>query len=102
MLILTGRNGSRIEQLRVDHPDHASRIVTALGDMTDTDYLDNILVNIDFGDKLDALILNHGTLGSCRRINNSDSSDWLKTFQINLFSNVTLVWQNSKDLSTSL
>lgn len=41
--------------------------------------------------RLDALIVNHGTLGEVQRVANSSTDGWRKTFDVNFFSVVDIV-----------
>ena len=42
---------------------------------------------------LDSLVLNAGTLDPVARLENSTSSSWKECFNVNIFSNISLVWQ---------
>lgn len=59
--------------------------------MSDLDYVRAIVDGVQLDGKLDGLILNHGTLGSCQRIGQVEGDEWEKTFRINVTSLVVLV-----------
>lgn len=88
LLVLTGRKEEVLNDLRSKHPD---RVVTSAGDMSDLDYVRAIINGVQLDGKLDGLILNHGTLGSCQRIGDVEADEWEKTFRINVTSLVVLV-----------
>lgn len=88
LLVLTGRNEEVLNDLRSKNPD---RVVTSAGDMSDLDYVRAIIDGVQLDGKLDGLILNHGTLGSCQRIGEVEADEWEKTFRINVTSLVVLV-----------
>lgn len=68
--------------------------------MDDLAYVKNILSDVELDGKLDGLVLNHGTLGTCVRIAEMDVEDWERTFRINVSSCVALVSSNIKSKST--
>lgn len=84
-----------LNDLKASYP---GRVVTSAGDMGDLDYVSSILQGVELGGRLDGLVLNHGTLGSCSRIANMEGEDWESTFRINVTSYVVLV--GSSSLST--
>jgi NADP-dependent 3-hydroxy acid dehydrogenase YdfG len=88
LLVLAGRNTDVLNDLEIKNP---GRVVTTAGDMSDLDYVKSILQSVQLDGKLDGLILNHGTLGSCQRIGDVEAEEWEKTFRINVTSLVVLV-----------
>lgn len=88
LLVLAGRNTDVLNDLKSKNPD---RVVTTAGDMSDLDYVKSILQSVQLDGKLDGLILNHGTLGSCQRICDVEADEWEKTFRINVTSLAVLV-----------
>lgn len=92
LLVLTGRNTQVLDGLQSKNPD---RVVTTAGDMSDLNYVKSILSSVQLDGKLDGLILNHGTLGSCQRICDVDAEDWENTFRINVTSLAVLVSPHS-------
>ncbi len=59
--------------------------------MSDLDYVKLVLQGLHLDGRLDGLILNHGTFGSCLRIKDIEVEDWESTFRINVSSCVALV-----------
>lgn len=88
LLILTGRKTDVLDDLRTRDPD---RVITKPGDVSDLEYVKAILRDVEIGGRLDGVILNHGTLGSCLRIGDMPVEDWETTFRINVSSCVALV-----------
>jgi NADP-dependent 3-hydroxy acid dehydrogenase YdfG len=90
LLILTGRKTDVLEDLEVKNPD---RVISRAGDMSDLDgYVKLVLQGLHLDGRLDGLILNHGTFGSCLRIKDTKvEEDWESTFRINVSSCVALV-----------
>ncbi|KAK5062680.1 hypothetical protein LTR84_004753 [Exophiala bonariae] len=88
LLVLAGRNNDVLIDLQTKNPD---RVVTTAGDMSDLDYVKSIISGLQLAGKLDGMILNHGTLGSCQRIGGVEAEDWEKTFRINVTSLVVLI-----------
>lgn len=92
LLILTGRNAKVLESLQSQYPD---RVVTRAGDMGDLAFVRSILPQVQLDGRLDGLILNHGTLGSCERIADvqvdGEDGGWESTFRVNVSSCVELV-----------
>ena len=77
-----------LNDFKTNYPD---QVVTSAGDMDDLDYVRSILSDIELDGRLDALILNHGTLGACLRIGDTGGDEWASTFRINVTSYVVLV-----------
>ncbi|KAK5197356.1 hypothetical protein LTR96_001056 [Exophiala xenobiotica] len=89
LLILTGRKTDVLEDLEAKNPD---RVISRAGDMSDLDgYVKLVLQGLHLDGRLDGLILNHGTFGSCLRIKDTKvEEDWESTFRINVSSCVAL------------
>ncbi|KAK7900497.1 hypothetical protein LTR67_002779 [Exophiala xenobiotica] len=90
LLILTGRKTDVLEDLEAKNPD---RVISRAGDMSDLDgYVKLVLQGLHLDGRLDGLILNHGTFGSCLRIKDTKvEEDWESTFRINVSSCVALI-----------
>ena len=88
LLILTGRKTDVLARLKLSNPH---RVITSSGDMADLKYVDGILRDLEIGGRLDGLVLNHGTLGSCSRIGQMENEEWEEVFRVNVTSCVTLV-----------
>ena len=88
LLVLAGRKTDVLHDLQSKNPD---RVVTSAGDMSDLNYVRSIIHDIELDGRLDGLILNHGTLGSCQRIKDTEAEEWEKAFRVNVTSSVVLV-----------
>ncbi|KIW55814.1 hypothetical protein, variant [Exophiala xenobiotica] len=88
LVILTGRKIDVLEDLEAKNPD---RVISRAGDMSDLDYVKLVLQGLHLDGRLDGLILNHGTFGSCLRIKDIEVEDWESTFRINVSSCVALI-----------
>ena len=78
-----------MNQLKSRAPE---QVQTLAGNLTDLSLLQRAveLAIRSFG-KVDALIVNHGTLGEVKRIADCDPAGWQKTFDVNLISAVACV-----------
>ncbi|KAJ9609990.1 hypothetical protein H2200_006320 [Cladophialophora chaetospira] len=79
LVILTGRKTEILEQLRSSDPD---RVITSDGDMGDLDYVKGVIKGAQIDGRLDVLVLNHGTMGSCSRIGYMESEEWEEVFRV--------------------
>ncbi|KAK5938907.1 hypothetical protein PMZ80_009099 [Knufia obscura] len=83
-VILASRTPGPLEELKKIAPE---RVDYSAGDLCDPTFINKAveLAVTKFG-RLDALILNHGTLGQVRRIADLEMQDWQDCFQTNFFS----------------
>ena len=88
LLVLTGRNEDVLRDIHSRYPD---RVITEAGDMSDLQFVRSIAQTVQFAGRLDGLVLNHGTMGSCFRIGQMEVEDWETTFRVNVTSCVALV-----------
>ncbi|KAI1618054.1 short-chain dehydrogenase/reductase [Exophiala viscosa] len=88
LLVLTGRNEDVLHEFRSRYPD---RVITEAGDMSDLQFVRSIAQSIQLEGRLDGLVLNHGTMGSCFRIGQMEVEDWEETFRVNVTSCVALI-----------
>ncbi|KIV84853.1 hypothetical protein PV11_00606 [Exophiala sideris] len=88
LLILTGRNEDVLRELHSRHPD---RVITEAGDMSDLQFVKSIAQTVQLDGRLDGLVLNHGTMGSCYRIGQMEVEDWEETFRVNVTSCVAMI-----------
>jgi NAD(P)-dependent dehydrogenase (short-subunit alcohol dehydrogenase family) len=95
LLILAGRNRDVLTQFEESYPD---RVITSSGDMGDLEYARTVLPGVEVDERLDGLILNHGTLGNCSRITQMEAEEWEDVFRINVTSCVVLVSLSVGDL----
>jgi len=88
-ILVTGRRSEALSRLKQLDP---TRVFVAAGDMLDPTFPAAVVKTAyaKLG-RLDALVLNHGTLGQCERIADSDVKDWQDAFMVNVSSNVALV-----------
>ena len=88
-VVVLARDAEALKRIQDDNPD---RIRTLPGDMNDLS-LPQQAVDLalkEFG-RLDAVIVNHGTMEPVARIENSDIHEWRKLFDVNFFSAVAFV-----------
>ncbi|OAP60129.1 hypothetical protein AYL99_05131 [Fonsecaea erecta] len=90
LLILAGRKVDVLNKFQSTNPD---RVITRAGEMADLEFVQGMLQGLQCDERLDALVLNHGTLGKCLRIGQMDSDEWEHTFRINVTSCVVLIKQ---------
>lgn len=90
LVVVTGRDDSELKELASQYDD---RVLVVLGDITQQKTLEDIVgqSKAHFGDGIDGVVLNHGTMGSAKRIADADPEDWDKTYSINLTSCVGMV-----------
>lgn len=78
--------------------DHKDRVFIIKGDTNDANFAKTVfaqsLLHFDI-DRIDALVLNHGTIGDGKRLADSTQEEWEKCFRINLFSYVGIVCTTS-------
>ncbi|KAK4942968.1 hypothetical protein LTR10_017352 [Elasticomyces elasticus] len=88
LLVLTGRNADVLREFHSRYPD---RVITEAGDMSDLEFVSAIAQTIQLEGRLDGLVLNHGTMGSCFRIGQMEVEDWENTFRVNVTSCVAMI-----------
>ncbi|OQU95240.1 hypothetical protein CLAIMM_01476 isoform 3 [Cladophialophora immunda] len=88
LLILAGRKVDVLNDFQSTNPD---RVITRAGDMADLGFVQSMLRGVQCDGRLDALALNHGTLGKCLRIGQMEGDEWDRTFRINVTSCVVLI-----------
>jgi NAD(P)-dependent dehydrogenase (short-subunit alcohol dehydrogenase family) len=75
-------------------PANTGRVFVVKGDFGDPKFVDTLfaqsLLHFEI-DRVDALVLNHGTLGSNLRIAETKWDDWEKTMRVNVGSYVDMV-----------
>jgi NAD(P)-dependent dehydrogenase (short-subunit alcohol dehydrogenase family) len=90
-LILTGRNVEILRQLEREYRDRARAVQC---DMADLGKVAGLVRHYDVHERLDALILNHGTLGNCLRVaqmEGNQGEEWQRVFTVNVTSCVAMV-----------
>ena len=88
LVILTGRNREVLAQFAELYGD---RVIQSNGDMANLDYVSHLIREVEIDERLDGLILNHGTLGKCSRIGEIEAEGWEEVFRVNVLSCVVLV-----------
>ncbi|OAL27852.1 hypothetical protein AYO22_03197 [Fonsecaea multimorphosa] len=99
LLILAGRKVDVLNKFQSTTPD---RVVTRAGDMADLEFVQGMLRGVQCDGRLDALVLNHGTLGQCLRIGQMEGDEWERTFRINEVSYVRRTVKVASAQSNSL
>jgi NAD(P)-dependent dehydrogenase (short-subunit alcohol dehydrogenase family) len=88
-LVVVARSQAPLEEIKSQYPDEVEILAGDLGDLS----LGASIVDLTlktFG-RLDGIIINHGVLAPVTRISESNAEDWSKTFNINIFSAVSIV-----------
>jgi NAD(P)-dependent dehydrogenase (short-subunit alcohol dehydrogenase family) len=91
LLILTGRNVEVLQQFEREYPDRARAVQC---DMADLGKVAGLVRHYEVHERLDALILNHGTLGNCLRVaqmEGNQGEEWQRVFTVNVTSCVAMV-----------
>lgn len=83
------RSKDLLDKLQHENPDHIRALAGDLSDPSLPTEAVSLAVK-EFG-KLDAVIINHGTMDPVARIANSNQQDWSRLFTINFFSAVAFV-----------
>lgn len=77
-----------------EESSNSNRVFIVKGDMGDPKFVDTILAQslLHFEiDRIDAVVLNHGTLGSCTRIADMKWDEWENVMRVNVGSYVAMV-----------
>ncbi|EXJ58188.1 hypothetical protein A1O7_05613 [Cladophialophora yegresii CBS 114405] len=91
LLILTGRNAEVLRQFQREYPD---RVRAVQCDMADLGQVAGLVRQCEVHGSLDALILNHGTLGKCLRLAQMEGDkgeEWERVFKVNVTSCVVMI-----------
>ena len=89
LVVLGGRSKEALDKLQATSPDHVQVVP---GDLADFSLgLKAIEVALSKFGQIDALVLNHGTLGEVARIADCDPEQVRQTFDVNFFSVVACV-----------
>lgn len=86
-------NDAPVRALAEQSPN-SNRVFVVKGDMGDPKFVDTILAQslLHFEvDRIDAVVLNHGTLGSCARIADMKWDEWENVMRVNVGSYVAMV-----------
>ena len=93
-LILCCSTDSAPLQALASEPGNKDRIFIIKGDTADASFAKTVLAQSLHHfeiDRIDALVLNHGTIGDGQRVADSSQEEWEKCFRVNLFSYVGIV-----------
>ncbi|RMZ76620.1 hypothetical protein DV738_g4779, partial [Chaetothyriales sp. CBS 135597] len=91
-LILCGNTNIKpLQDLQAAHPHHSISIIQ--GNVSSPDFLNTTFRQSlhHFGiEAIDAAVINHGTLGNCKKVSESEVEDWSEVLQVNFLSYVGL------------
>lgn len=93
-VVLAARNGDELEKLQNEYPD---RVDYLTGDLADINLCERVVdLALEKWGRLDGLVVNHGRLDPVEKIVDVNIDDWKTTFDVNVFSAVSLVLINSR------
>ena len=78
---------------------NSNRVFIVKGDVSDPKFVETVLAQslLHFEiDRIDAVVLNHGTLGSCKRIADVNWDEWESVMRVNVGSYVAIVSPRSR------
>jgi NAD(P)-dependent dehydrogenase (short-subunit alcohol dehydrogenase family) len=93
LIVCCNSNNAPLKSL-ANEPSNVNRVFIVKGDMADSKFVDTILAQslLHFEiDRVDALVLNHGTLGECTRLADMKLEEWEAVFRVNVGSYVAMV-----------
>ena len=93
LILCCNSNDAPLKALAND-PAHSNRVFIVKGDMADPKFVETVLAQslLHFEiDRIDAVVLNHGTLGSCARIADMKWEEWEGVMRVNVGSYVAMV-----------
>ncbi|RMD40553.1 hypothetical protein DV735_g4579, partial [Chaetothyriales sp. CBS 134920] len=92
LILCCNTNTQPLHDLQAAHPAHSISIIQ--GNVASPDFLNTTFRQSlqHFGiESIDAAVINHGTLGNCKKVSDSEVEDWSEVFQVNFLSYVGLV-----------
>jgi NADP-dependent 3-hydroxy acid dehydrogenase YdfG len=88
-LLVVSRTHEALDQLHFQYPD---RVEVLAGDLSDLSVgAKAVELAISRWERLDAVIVNHGTLDPVKKVADTDAEEWRKSFDINVFSAISIV-----------
>jgi NADP-dependent 3-hydroxy acid dehydrogenase YdfG len=88
-LVVVSRTHAALDQLHFQYPD---RVEVLAGDLSDLSIGPKAVeLAISRWDRIDAVIVNHGTLDPVKKVADTDAEEWRKSFDINVFSAIAVV-----------
>ncbi|RMZ86742.1 hypothetical protein DV736_g6030, partial [Chaetothyriales sp. CBS 134916] len=91
LILCCNTNTQPLHDLQSAHPDGSISIIQ--GDVSSPDFLKTTFRQSlhHFGiESIDAAVINHGTLGNCKKVSVSELEEWDKVFKVNFLSYVGL------------
>ena len=89
--MVTARSRAALEELKTQHPQ---QVHVKIGDAADQQHIAALVDSaIKEFQRIDGLIINHGTVDPVERISNARTEAWKQSFDANFFSAVSLVDQ---------
>lgn len=102
LVLCCNSNDKALKEL-ANEPANKDRVYIIKGDTSDANFAKTVfaqsLVHFEI-DRIDALVLNHGTIGDGKRLADSTQEEWEKCFRINFFSYVGIVGLLSVSVDT--
>ena len=93
LILCCNSNDAPLKALASDSSS-GNRVHIVKGDMSDLKFADTVFAQslLHFGiERIDAVVLNHGTLGTCKRLANMTGGEWEEVMRINVTSYVDMV-----------
>ncbi|KAF2271817.1 NAD(P)-binding protein [Westerdykella ornata] len=88
-LVVISRTLSALDQLRSQYPDHVEVLA---GDLSDLSLGPKAVeLAVTRWDRLDGVIVNHGTLNPVKKVADSSAEEWRKSFDVNVFSALSII-----------
>ena len=91
-LVLVSRSKEPLNKLRDEYPQQVQVIA---GDFADLDLSQRVVDHtISTWARIDGLVINHGVLDPVKRIGDVTAEEWRKSFDVNVFSAISMVIPN--------
>lgn len=93
-VVAVARSKGPLEKLAADSPDQVLPLAVDLCSLTAGKEI--VKSTLEKWQRIDGVIINHGTLEPIKRIADSTAEEWRASFEINAFSGIALVSRSSK------
>jgi NAD(P)-dependent dehydrogenase (short-subunit alcohol dehydrogenase family) len=99
-VVAVARSKAPLEKLAADSPDRVLPLAVDLSSLV----AGRVIVDatLEKWQRIDGVIINHGTLEPIKRIADSTAEEWRASFDINTFSGIALVSKTQRDQLYSL
>jgi NAD(P)-dependent dehydrogenase (short-subunit alcohol dehydrogenase family) len=88
-IVAVARSKSPLEQLAAESPDQVLPLAEDLSSLTAGKSI--VEHTLQKWKRIDGVVINHGTLDPIKRVANTSAEEWRTTFDINVFSGISLV-----------